>query len=220
VRQVTAVQMGTAWANVPHVMLEASADVTELEAFRQKYRAKVEAAGGKLTVTAMLVKAVAGALRAFPSFNASVDLPRKELVLKKYVNIGIAADTPRGLLVPVVRDADKKTLVEVAVEVSQLAEKARAGKLSPSEMAGGNFTVTNLGGMGVGHFTAVINWPEVAILAVGKAETVAVHQEDDFVPRLRLPLSLSIDHRVLDGADGARFLARIVEAIEAPFLGW
>jgi pyruvate dehydrogenase E2 component (dihydrolipoamide acetyltransferase) len=220
IRQVTAAQLGNSWASVPHVMLEASADVTELEAFRQKYRAPVEVAGGKLTVTAILVKAVAGALRAFPHFNASVDLAHKELVLKKYVNIGIAADTPRGLLVPVVRDVDKKTLVEVAVEVSALAEKARSGKLSPSELAGGNFTVTNLGGMGIGHFTAIINWPEVAILAVGKARIEAVHRDGAFVPRLRLPLSLSIDHRVVDGADGARFLGRIVEAIEAPYLFW
>ncbi len=220
VRQATAQQMGAAWSTVPHVMLEAEADATELEAFRQKYRAKAEAQGGKLTVTAILVKAAAGALKDFPRFNASPDLARKEMVLKKYVNIGVAANTPRGLLVPVLREVDKKTLLEVAGELDQLAQKARAGKLSLSEMAGGNFTVTNLGGMGVGHFTAVINAPEVAILAIGRAEVRPVYRNDTFEPRLKLPLSLSIDHRVLDGADGARFLARIVEAVEAPYLFW
>jgi pyruvate dehydrogenase E2 component (dihydrolipoamide acetyltransferase) len=220
VRQATAQQMQGAWSTVPHVMLEAEADATELEAFRQKYRARAESQGGKLTVTAILVKAAASALREFPRFNASPDFARKEYVLKKYVNVGVAADTPRGLLVPVLREVDKKSVLEIAVELEALAQKARAGKLSLSEMAGGNFTVTNLGGMGVGHFTAVINAPEVAILAVGKAQTRPVYRDGAFEPRLMLPLSLSIDHRVLDGADGARFLARIVEAIEAPFLFW
>ncbi|MBI5546582.1 MAG: 2-oxo acid dehydrogenase subunit E2 [Deltaproteobacteria bacterium] len=218
IRQITAQQMSRAWGAIPHVMLESQADVTELEAFRQRYKARAEAAGGKLTVTAIMVRIVAAALREFPSFNASADLAAKELVLKKYVHVGVAADTPRGLLVPVVRDADKKTLVQLSVEVNQLAEKARLGKLAPVELQGGSMSVTNLGGLGVGHFTAVINHPEVAILALGKASMQPVWSEGQFQPRLMLPLSLSIDHRVIDGADGARFLRFVVDAIEQPLL--
>ncbi len=218
VRQVTAQQMARAWSAIPHVMLEARADVTELEAFRQRYKARVEAAGGRLTLTSILVKVVAAALHEFPNFNASVDVAARELVLKKYVHVGVATDTPRGLLVPVVRDADRKTLVQLGVEVHQLAEKARAGKLSLAELQGGSMSVTNLGGFGVGHFTAVINHPEVAILAVGRAEVQPVHDGKEFHPRRMLPLSLSIDHRVLDGADGARFLRFVVDAIEQPLL--
>jgi pyruvate dehydrogenase E2 component (dihydrolipoamide acetyltransferase) len=218
VRQLTAEAMLRAWNGIPHVMLEAEADVTELEAFRQNHKGRVEAAGGKLTVTAMIVKVVAAALRAFPSFNASFDASARELVLKRYVHIGVATDTPRGLLVPVVRDVDQKTLVQLGVEILQLAEKARAGRLSPAEMQGGCFSVTNLGGMGIDHFTAVINSPEVAILAVGRASMRPLWDGGGFKPRLMLPLSLSLDHRVNDGADGARFLSFVVEAIEQPFL--
>ena len=218
IRQLTAQQMARSWGAIPHVMLEGRADITELEAFRVRYKARVEAAGGKLTLTAILVKVVAAALHEHPNFNASVDIGARELVLKKYVHVGVATDTPRGLLVPVVRDADRKTLVQLGVEVNQLAEKARAGKLAPVDLSGGSMSITNLGGLGVGHFTAVINHPEVAILAVGKAEMQPVWDGKQFQPRLMLPLSLSIDHRVLDGADGARFLRFVVDAIEQPLL--
>jgi len=218
VRQLTAQQMQLSWSTIPHVMLEADADATDMEAFRLKHKEQVEAAGGKLTVTALLVKVVAAALRAFPNVNASLDAAAKELVLKKYVHVGVATDTPRGLLVPVVRDADQKSVQQLAVDIHQLTEKARAGKLGLAEMQGGCFSVTNLGGMGIGHFTAVINAPEVAILAVGKAVMRPVWNGSALAPRLVLPLSLSIDHRVLDGADGARFLKWVVEAIEQPFL--
>ncbi len=218
VRKHIAEAMALAWNTVPHVSLQAKADITELESFRQKYKGKAEATGGKLTLTAILLKVSAAALRAFPAANVSADLAHQELVLKRYYNIGFAADTPRGLLVPVVREVDKKSLVEIAVELAQLSAKARDGKLSPAELEGGCFTVSNLGAMGIGHFTAIVNAPEVALLSVGKAVTEPVWDGSQFRPRLMLPLAINVDHRVLDGADGARLLSWIVQAIEQPLL--
>lgn len=218
VRLRIAEQMALSWETIPHVALQAKADITDLEAFRQKFKDRVERAGGKLTMTAILVKVVAAALKAFPKFNASLDLEKHEVVLKRYVHLGIATDTPKGLLVPVIRDADKKSLVQLGIELTELSKKAREGKLAPNEMQGASFTVTNLGGMGIGHFSAVVNAPEAAILAIGKAEYVPVWNGKSFEPRLQLPLTLNIDHRVLDGADGARFLSWIVQGIEQPLL--
>ncbi|MGC4119689.1 MAG: 2-oxo acid dehydrogenase subunit E2 [Myxococcales bacterium] len=217
IRSLTAENLRRAWATIPHVMLQAEADVTELEAFRNKHKGQVEAAGGKLTITAIVVEEVAKALKAHPTVNASLDAAAKELVLKKYVHVGVAVDTPRGLLVPVLRDAGEKTLEDLSIEIQRLADKARSGKLAPGELQGASFTVTNLGGYGIGHFTAVINPPEVAILAVGKTSTRVVFEGAALRARTYLPLALSIDHRVLDGADGARFLATVVKGLEERF---
>ncbi len=218
VRQRIAEQMSTCWENIPHVVLQAKADATELEAFRKRYKERAESSGGKLTLTAIILKVVASALRAHPRANASLDMERRELVLKRFINIGIATDTPRGLLVPVLKDADRKSLVQLGAELAELTDRARAGKLAPAEMQGATFSITNLGSLGIGHFSAIINHPEVAILAVGKAEMQPVWNGKEFAPRLMLPLTLNVDHRLLDGADGARFLSWIVQAIEQPLL--
>jgi len=218
VRHKTAQHLSYAWATIPHVTQFDKADVTELEPLRQRYAAKAEATGGKLTVTAILLKIVASALKVFPQFNASIDMAKNEVVYKKYVHIGIAVDTDRGLLVPVVRDVDKKNIIQLSVELSQLAEKARNKKLSLEEMQGGNFSISNLGGIGGTGFSPVVNAPEVAILGISRSRMEPVYRNGQFEPRLILPLSLSYDHRLIDGADGARFLRWIVEAAEEPFV--
>ncbi|MCX7009327.1 MAG: 2-oxo acid dehydrogenase subunit E2, partial [Kiritimatiellaeota bacterium] len=170
--------------------------------------------------TAILLKAIAAALKVFPKFNASVDVAGREIVYKKFYNIGVAVDTERGLLVPVIRNVDKKNIIQLALEMAQLAQKARAGKIGPVDLGGGTFTVTNLGGIGGSFFTPIINAPEVAILGIGRAQMEPCIQHKDALcaPRLMLPLSLSYDHRLIDGADGARFMRWIVEAIEEPLL--
>ncbi|MBI5393908.1 MAG: 2-oxo acid dehydrogenase subunit E2 [Verrucomicrobia bacterium] len=218
VRRATVRQMSLSWSQIPHVTLFDRADITAAEELRQQYKAKAEAAGGKLTITAMLLKVVGAALKAHPHLNASVDLAREELILKRYVNIGCAMDTPRGLVVPVIRDADKKSILQFAVELAQTSDRVRAGKLGLNEMQGGTFTMTNLGALGTTHFTPIINYPEVAILGVGRAASEASFANGICRPRLILPLSLSFDHRVVDGADGARFLHWIVEALEKPLM--
>lgn len=220
VRRKTAEHMALAWSQIPHVTQFDNADITGLEERRKKLSPKVEKTGAKLTVTAILIKIVAAALKVFPKFNASIDAAKGEIILKKYVNIGVAVDTDRGLLVPVVKEADRKNIVQIAVELAQMAEKARAGKLALDEMQGGSFTVTNLGGIGGTHFTPIVNFPEVAILGVGRAKMEPHFGEKDGCcsPKLVLPLSLSYDHRLIDGADGARFLRWVVEAIEEPLL--
>jgi pyruvate dehydrogenase E2 component (dihydrolipoamide acetyltransferase) len=217
VRKKTALQMETGWT-APHVTLHDKADVTALEQFRQHYKGTVEKAGGKLTITSMLVRIVAAALKKFPHLNCSLDMSQDEVVLKKYVNIGVAADTARGLVVPVILNADQKTVTELSVELTEMANRARAGKLALEEMSGGSFTITNLGGIGIGHFTPIINDPEVAILGVGRSTYEPVYEDGQFQPRLLMPLSLSFDHRIVDGADGARFLRWIVGGIEQPML--
>ena len=220
VRRKTAEHLSVAWATIPHVTQFDLADITALEALRKKYAKQTEAAGGNLTVTAIAVKVVAAALRVFPQFNASIDMAADEIVLKKYVNIGVAVDTDRGLLVPVIRNADRKNIVQLAVELAQLSEKARTRKISLEEMQGGCFSISNLGGIGGTYFTPIVNAPEVAILGISRARMEPVYQKDgaQFAPRLRLPLSLSYDHRVIDGADGIRFLRWVAEALEQPFL--
>ena len=218
VRRKTAEHLSAAWATIPHVTQHDLADITQLEELRKKYAKQAEAAGGSLTVTAIAVKVVAAALRRYPQFNTSLDMAADEIVLKKYINIGIAVDTDRGLLVPVIRDADRKNIVEIAVELAQLSEKARNRKIALEEMQGGTFSISNLGGIGGTYFTPIVNLPEVAILGISRASMQPRFENGRFVPRLMMPLSLSYDHRVIDGADGIRFLRWIAEALEQPFL--
>jgi pyruvate dehydrogenase E2 component (dihydrolipoamide acetyltransferase) len=220
VRRKTAEHLSAAWASIPHVTQHDLADITALEELRHRYAKQAEAAGGSLTVTAIVTKVVAAALRVFPQFNASVDMAASELIVKKYVNIGIAVDTDRGLLVPVIRHADTKNIIQLSVELSELSEKARSRKISLDEMQGGTFSISNLGGIGGSFFTPIVNLPEVAILGISRARMEPVYRKEtgDFAPRLMLPLSLSYDHRVVDGADGIRFLRWVVEALEQPFL--
>ena len=217
---MTAEHLSYSWNVIPHVTQFDKADVTALEELRKKYKGEVEKAGGNLTVTAMLVKILATAVKKFPQFNASIDPERGEVVYKKYVHVGVAVDTDRGLLVPVVRDADRKNITQIAVDVQQLAQKARDKKLTVEEMSGGSMTISNLGGIGGTYFTPIVNWPEVAILGVsrGAVEPVWNPATNVFEPRQKLPLSLSYDHRLIDGADAMRFLRWVVEAIEQPFL--
>ncbi len=218
VRRTTARRLAQAWSTIPHVTNFDKADITELEALRKQYAERAQTAGGKLTVTAILVKVAASALKVFPKFNASLDMANEEIIYKKYYHIGIAVDTEHGLLVPVIRDVDRKNLVQLSVEMTELAEKARNRKVSPEELEGGNFTLTNLGGIGGTNFTPIINPPTVAILGVARASMEPVFKDGGFEPRLMLPLALSYDHRLIDGADAARFLRWVVQAIEQPFL--
>jgi len=218
IRRKTAEHLTSAWNQIPHVTQHDKADITSVEELRKKYAAQAEKAGGKLTMTAIALKIVATALRRFPQFNASADMSRNELVFRKSIHVGVAVDTPRGLLVPVIRNVDQKGIVDLAVELANVSEKARAGKLSLDEMQGGGFTITNLGGIGGTSFTPIVNWPEVAILGISRGTTEPVYDGHSFQPRLMLPLSLSYDHRVIDGADGARFLRWVADAFEQPFV--
>jgi pyruvate dehydrogenase E2 component (dihydrolipoamide acetyltransferase) len=218
VRRKTAEHLSSAWTTIPHVTQFDLADITAVDELRKKYAKQVEAAGGNLTVTAIAVKAIAAALRKFPQFNASVDIAASELVLKKFINIGIAVDTDRGLLVPVIRNADQKNIIQIAVELAQLSEKARNRKIALEEMQGGTFSISNLGGIGGTYFTPIVNAPEVAILGISRGSMQPKFDNGSFAPRLMLPLSLSYDHRVIDGADGIRFLRWVAEALEQPFL--
>jgi pyruvate dehydrogenase E2 component (dihydrolipoamide acetyltransferase) len=218
IRRATAEQMQRAWTSIPHVTQFDKADITDIEALRKQYGKAAEAAGGKLTITAIILKVVAGALKKFPQFNASLDAESGEVVLKKYFNIGVAVDTERGLLVPVLRDVDRKNIVELAVELGQIAEKARNKKTSLEDLQGGCFTITNLGGIGGTAFTPIVNAPEVAILGLSRGVMEPVWNGSEFQPRLMMPMSLSFDHRVIDGADGARFLRWIATTLEQPFL--
>ena len=218
VRRKTAEHLAEAWNTIPHVTQHDRADITELEHLRARFAPKAEEAGGKMTVTAIALKVCAAALKVFPQFNASIDIDKEEIVYKQYINIGVAADTDRGLLVPVIRDVEKKNIVELAVELSQLSKKAREKKLAPADMEGGTFTITNLGGIGGVGFTPIVNFPEVAILGLSRSRMEPEWINGKFEPRLILPLSLSYDHRLIDGADAARFLRWISEAFEQPFL--
>jgi len=218
VRRKTAEHLAEAWNTIPHVTQHDRADITELEQLRARFAPKAEEAGGKMTVTAIALKVCAAALKVFPQFNASIDIDKEEIVYKQYINIGVAADTDRGLLVPVIRDVDKKNIVELAVELSGLSKKARDKKLTPGDMEGGTFTITNLGGIGGVGFTPIVNYPEVAILGLSRSRMEPEWINGKFEPRLILPLSLSYDHRLIDGADAARFLRWIAEAFEQPFL--
>ena len=218
IRQVTASNLSYAWTTVPAVTQHDEADVTDLEAARKLYSPRIEATGGKLTMTAILTKVCASALKRFPDFNASIDLTRNEIVYKKYVNIGVAVDTDRGLLVPVIRGVDAKNIAMLSIEIGQVAEKARTKKIMPDDLEGGSFTISNLGGIGGTSFTPIVNVPEVAILGVSRAIMKPVHIDGAFQPRLVLPLSLSYDHRLIDGAAAARFLRWVCEALAHPIL--
>lgn len=230
IRKKTAEHMSFCWSTIPHVTQFDKADITELEQSRQRYSQGER----KLTITPFLLKVLAAALRNFPEFNASIDMTAQQIIYKKYCHIGVAVDTDRGLLVPVVRDVDQKTVYQIADELSAAARRARDKKISLEELQGGCMTLTNLGGIGGTHFTPIVNWPEVAILGVSRAQweprgidnkpALSLPSGQRFPegkslrPRFMLPLSLSYDHRLIDGADGARFLRWVCEALEQPFM--
>jgi pyruvate dehydrogenase E2 component (dihydrolipoamide acetyltransferase) len=218
IRRVTAENLARAWITVPQVTNNDFADITNLEDARKSYRSRVEAAGGRLTLTAIMVKIVASALRIYPKLGASIDPGRQEIVFKDFVHIGVAVDTERGLLVPVIRDADRKNITNISVELDDLARRARDRKLTPVEMRGAVFSISNLGGIGGTGFSPIVNWPEVAILGVSRGSLEPRWNGHEFVPRLMLPLSLSYDHRLVDGAEAARFLRWLAEALEQPLL--
>ncbi|MFP4092975.1 MAG: 2-oxo acid dehydrogenase subunit E2 [Cyclobacteriaceae bacterium] len=218
IRKATAKSMAGAWNTIPHVTQFDKANISTLEAFMDQYEAKAEKAGVKLTITAVLVKLSASAMRAFPKFNASVDIDNQEIVMKKYVNIGVAVDTDNGLLVPVIQDADRKSVIQISRELTELAGKAREGSLKGEEMSGGNFTVSNLGGIGGTNFTPIVYHPQVAILGVSRNQVEPVWEDGEFKPKTMLPLSLSYDHRAIDGAEAARFLRWMCQVMEDPFV--
>ena len=221
IRRATSKQMTLAWSLIPHVNSQDVVDITKLEAFRQKHKAEIESAGGKLTLTVFALKAIATALKTYPNFNATLDTANSEIIIKHYYSVGVAVNTDRGLIVPVVRDVDRKSIRELSVELNELVQKTRAGKTTLEELQGGTFTITNAGAMGGGFFAPIINYPEVAILGVGQARMQPVVRDrgkGDFqiVPRLMMPVVLCIDHRVLDGADAIKFLRVIVDTLEDP----
>ncbi len=216
-RQTSAKNLSYAWSSIPHVTQFDKADITNLEKLRKANGKKAETRGGKLTMTAILVKVIEAALRKFPSFNASIDMANNEIIYKKYFNIGIAVDTPRGLLVPVIKDVQSKNIIDIAVEMTEISQKARDKKLGIDDMQGGNFTISNLGGIGGTGFTPIVNSPEVAILGVSRAEMQPKYIDGTFEPRLMMPLVLSYDHRIIDGAAAARFLRWVCEVLEEPF---
>ncbi len=212
-RKVSAQNLSRSWLTIPHVTQHDNADITDLEAFRKQQNKALEKEGVKLTMLAFLVAACAKALKEFPRFNSSLENSGDALIHKHYINIGIAVDTPNGLVVPVIKDADRKSLKEIALEMGELAEKARNRKLTPADMKGGTFSISSLGGIGGTAFTPIVNWPEVAILGVSRSDMQPVWDGSQFVPRLTLPLSLSYDHRVIDGADAARFTSYLSQLL-------
>lgn len=217
VRKKTAETMLNSWNSVPQVTQFDKADITSLEEFRKKNAEEIKKQGGSLTMTAILVKVITLALQKFPNFNTSINLTDQTIINKKYFNIGIAVDTDRGLLVPVIKNTDSKGLTEISIELTQLAEKARTKKITLEEMEGGTFTISNLGGIGGTGFSPIVYSPQVAILGVSRATKEPVYMDDKFEPRLMLPLSLSYDHRIIDGADAARFLRWVCGSLENLF---
>lgn len=221
IRKATAKQMALAWSQIPHVHNQDVADMSKLEAFRRKHRAEIEAKGGKLTHTVFAMKAAATALKAFPRFNSTIDTQAGEIIKKHYYHVGVAVATNDGLIVPVIRDVDRKSILDLSIELKDLAERTRQRKVTLEELQGGTFTITNVGPVGGGQFVPIINYPEVAILGMGAATmqpAVAGNEKQGYriEPRLKMPLVLCIDHRVLDGADAVPFLRMIVEALEDP----
>jgi len=206
IKKLTGKNLHRNWLLVPHVTQFGEADITELEDFRQSQKAAMEKQGVKLTPLVFIMKAVVAALKAYPQFNSSLDATAENLILKNYYHVGVAVDTPDGLVVPVIRDVDQKGLLDLAKELNEVSEKARKKQLTTNDMQGGCFSISSLGGIGGTAFTPIVNLPEVAILGVSKSSHKPVYQDGEFVPRLMLPLSLSYDHRVIDGADGARFI--------------
>ncbi|MFZ9793929.1 MAG: 2-oxo acid dehydrogenase subunit E2, partial [Gemmataceae bacterium] len=211
-RKATARQMNLSWSIVPHVTQNDLVDITDFENFRRS-----ESKGPKFTITAFALKAAAVLLQEFPVFNSSVDMQNNSIIYKKYYNIGVAVDTENGLLVPVIRDVDKKSIAELAVELTSIAERARQRKLDSKDLSGGTFTITNLGGIGGTGFTPIVNYPEVAILGISRGRLEPVVYKGEITPRLMMPLSLSYDHRVIDGAAAARFTRRLAEMLENPY---
>ncbi|GIW29028.1 MAG: dihydrolipoamide acetyltransferase component of pyruvate dehydrogenase complex [Meiothermus sp.] len=220
VRRATVRSMAQAWSTIPMVTQFDKADITEMEALRKRMAPRAEQRGAKVTMTAILLKIAAAALKQFPKFNASIDTATNEIIYKDYIHIGVAVDTPTGLLVPVVRDVDKKGVIALAKELGEIAAKARDRKLTPEEMQGATFTISNLGGIGGTGFTPIVNWPEVAIMGVSRSsmEPVWNAEKGTFEPRNMMPFSLSYDHRLIDGADAARFCRFVAELLEDPFL--
>jgi pyruvate dehydrogenase E2 component (dihydrolipoamide acetyltransferase) len=221
IRRATAKQMSLAWSQIPHVSNQDWVDVTELEKLREKHKQEVEAEGGRLTLTVFALKAVATALKKHPRFNASLDLDSGEIVLKHYFHVGVAVATQEGLVVPVVRDVDRKSIVEISLELKDLVERAHDRKVSLEEMQGGTFSITNVGPLGGGHFAPIINYPEVAILGMGTARMRPVARDDgsgnyELAVRFMMPLVLCIDHRILDGADALQFMRVVIDALEDP----
>ena len=221
IRKATAKQMALAWSQIPHVNNQDVADMSKLEAFRRKHKAEIEAKGGKLTHTVFALKAAATALKVFPRFNSSIDTQAGEIIEKHYYHVGVAVATDDGLIVPVIRDVDRKSILELSVELKDLAERTRQRKVNLEELKGGTFSITNVGPVGGGQFVPIINYPEVAILGMGAATMKPAVTGDEkqgyrIEPRLMMPLVLCIDHRVLDGADAVPFLRMIVEALEDP----
>jgi len=222
IQKISGPRLHASWVNIPHVTQHDEADMTELEERRQRLKGSAKEKGVALTPLAFVIKAVAIAIGEFPLFNTSMSADGKNLVYKKYLNIGFAADTPKGLLVPVIRDVDQKDVMSIATDLGELSAKGREGKLTAEQMQGGTFTVSSLGGIGGTHFTPIINPPEVAILGVGRSTTRPVYRDGELLPRLILPISLSYDHRVIDGATGVRFttcLADVLADIDRLLLG-
>lgn len=217
-RRKAAEQLHTGWSLAPHVTQFDEADVSAIESMRKRYKERKGDDGVKLTVTAFVLKAAAAALREFPWFNASLDHQRGELILKHYYHLGVAVDTEAGLIVPVIRDVDTKSVIDLAVEMEELAEKTRERKVGLDQLRGGTFTITNLGGIGGTGFTPIINYPEVAILGIARTRDVPAVRDGQLITRKMMPLCLSYDHRVVNGADGARFTRRLVELLESPDL--
>jgi pyruvate dehydrogenase E2 component (dihydrolipoamide acetyltransferase) len=213
IRRLTSANLHRSWVTVPHVTQFDEADITDLDAFRKQMKPEAEARGVKLTFLPFVVKACTTALAELPRFNASLDHTGENLILKRYYHVGVAVDTPNGLVVPVVRDADRKGLLALAADMMELSEKARSRRLRPEDLQGASFSISSLGGIGGTFFTPIVNHPEVAILGVGRMAWRPVLREGEFVPRLLLPLSLSYDHRVVDGADAARFVTRLSELL-------
>jgi len=221
IRKATAKQMIIAWSQIPHVTSQDLVDITKLEAFRQKHKEEIKAAGGRLTLTVFAMKAAATALKVYPMFNSSLDLAAQEIVVKKYFNIGVAVDTEDGLIVPVIRDVDRKSIRELAIELHECVQRTRSRKAALEDLQGGTFTITNAGAMGGGFFTPIINYPQVAILGFGhgRMQPAAVMTDEglyEIVPRLLMPIVLCFDHRVVDGADSIRFMKVVIEALQDP----
>ncbi|MCE5243992.1 MAG: 2-oxo acid dehydrogenase subunit E2 [Desulfobacteraceae bacterium] len=220
IRRATARHMALSWSQIPHVFHQDVVDVTELEAFRGKHKAEIEKRGGSLSMTVFALKAAVAALKAYPSFNSSLDSESGEVILKRYYHIGVAVDTERGLIVPVIRDVDRKSITELAVELRELAGRVRGGKVDQEDLAGGSFTITNIGPLGGTGFAPIVNYPQAAILGMARARLQPVVRGSagsfEIVPRLMLPLVLGFDHRVVDGADAARFVGTIIEELQSP----
>ena len=220
-RRATAKQMVIAWSQIPHVTSQDQVDITKLEAFRQKHKAEIQAQGGRLTMTVFALKAVATALKTYPQFNATLDVEAGEIIIKNYFHIGVAVNTDNGLIVPVVRDVDRKSIKELSVELYDIVEQTRSRKISLNDLQGGTFTISNAGAMGGGYFAPIINFPEVAILGMGQGRLQPAvidkgNGEPEIAPRLIMPIVLCIDHRVLDGADAIKFLKVVIDSLEDP----